>query len=118
MAKNLLIVESPAKSKTLKKFLGKDFDIMATVGHVIDLPKSKIGIDVEKTATPNRIFDEDCMWGALDCQDNELKRNTSTADASCARASNVPTGSKSRKESEENVPVCEIPMQCLSLPPQ
>ncbi|MDF1544869.1 MAG: type I DNA topoisomerase, partial [bacterium] len=45
MAKNLLIVESPAKTKTLARFLGDDFDIMATVGHIIDLPKSKIGVD-------------------------------------------------------------------------
>ncbi|HQL23121.1 MAG TPA: toprim domain-containing protein, partial [candidate division Zixibacteria bacterium] len=47
MAKNLVIVESPAKSKTLARFLGKDFDIMATIGHVMDLPKSKLGVDVK-----------------------------------------------------------------------
>jgi len=47
MAKNLLIVESPAKSRTLKRFLGKGFDVQATVGHIIDLPKSKIGVDTE-----------------------------------------------------------------------
>ena len=52
MAKNLLIVESPAKSKTLKKFLGRDFDVMATVGHIIDLPKSRIGVDVENDFVP------------------------------------------------------------------
>ncbi|RKX31660.1 MAG: type I DNA topoisomerase [Candidatus Zixiibacteriota bacterium] len=47
MAKNLLIVESPAKSKTLKKFLGKDFEILATIGHIKDLPKSKLGVDTD-----------------------------------------------------------------------
>ena len=47
MPKNLVIVESPAKTRTLSRFLGKDFEILATIGHVIDLPKSKIGIDVE-----------------------------------------------------------------------
>jgi len=47
MAKNLVIVESPAKTKTLARFLGKDFNILATVGHVVDLPKSKIGVDPE-----------------------------------------------------------------------
>lgn len=47
MAKNLLIVESPAKSKTLKRFLGKEFDVQATVGHIIDLPKSKLGVHTE-----------------------------------------------------------------------
>ena len=47
MSKNLLIVESPAKVKTISKFLGKDFDILASYGHVIDLPKSTLGIDVD-----------------------------------------------------------------------
>jgi len=47
MAKNLLIVESPAKSKTLQKFLGKDFEILATIGHIKDLPKSKLGVDTD-----------------------------------------------------------------------
>lgn len=52
MAKNLVIVESPAKTKTLARFLGKDFDIMATVGHVVDLPKSKLGIDPDNDYEP------------------------------------------------------------------
>jgi len=47
MAKNLLIVESPAKSKTLKKFLGRNFEIQATIGHIRDLPKSKLGVDTD-----------------------------------------------------------------------
>lgn len=55
MSKNLLIVESPAKSKTLKKFLGNDFEIMATVGHIIDLPKSKTGVDVTKNFEPEYV---------------------------------------------------------------
>ncbi|UCE25834.1 MAG: type I DNA topoisomerase [Candidatus Zixiibacteriota bacterium] len=55
MAKNLLIVESPAKTRTLSRFLGKDFDILATVGHIRDLPKSKIGIDPENNFSPEYI---------------------------------------------------------------
>ena len=47
MAKNLVIVESPAKVKTIGKFLGKTYDVQASMGHVRDLPKSQIGIDVE-----------------------------------------------------------------------
>ncbi len=47
MTKNLLIVESPAKSKTLKRFLGKSFEVLSTIGHVRDLPKSKLGVDPE-----------------------------------------------------------------------
>lgn len=50
--KNLLIVESPAKAKTINKYLGKDFKVMASVGHVIDLPKSKLGVDVENNYEP------------------------------------------------------------------
>lgn len=45
MAKNLLIVESPAKVKTISKFLGKDYDVIASYGHIIDLPKSTLGVD-------------------------------------------------------------------------
>ncbi|MDX9857377.1 MAG: type I DNA topoisomerase [candidate division Zixibacteria bacterium] len=55
MAKNLVIVESPAKSKTLVRFLGKDFDVMSTVGHIVDLPKSKIGVDVDNNFEPEYI---------------------------------------------------------------
>jgi len=52
MAKNLVIVESPAKSRTLARFLGKDYDILSTVGHIVDLPKSKLGVDTENNFEP------------------------------------------------------------------
>ena len=52
MGKSLVIVESPAKAKTINKLLGKDFIVMASVGHVKDLPKSKLGVDVEKNFEP------------------------------------------------------------------
>jgi len=55
MPKNLLIVESPAKTKTLSRFLGKDFTILATVGHIYDLPKSKLGIDPDNDFEPDYI---------------------------------------------------------------
>ena len=47
-AKNLVIVESPAKAKTIGKYLGPDYEVMASMGHLRDLPKSKIGVDVDK----------------------------------------------------------------------
>src|SRR5215470_8046315 len=47
MAKNLVIVESPAKAKTLGKYLGRDYQVKASVGHVMDLPKSKLGVDID-----------------------------------------------------------------------
>jgi DNA topoisomerase-1 len=55
MAKNLLIVESPAKTRTLSRFLGKDFDILATVGHIRDLPKSKLGVNPERDFEPEYV---------------------------------------------------------------
>ena len=48
MSKSLLIVESPTKAKTLGRYLGKDFVVKASVGHIKDLPKNKLGIDLEK----------------------------------------------------------------------
>ena len=55
MAKYLVIVESPAKVKTIKKFLGKNYEVMASNGHVRDLPKSSLGIDVENDFEPKYI---------------------------------------------------------------
>lgn len=55
MAKNLLIVESPAKSKTIGKILGKNYKVVASVGHIRDLPKSTLGIDIENDFEPKYI---------------------------------------------------------------
>ncbi|RMI04935.1 MAG: type I DNA topoisomerase [Calditrichaeota bacterium] len=50
--KKLVVVESPAKAKTINKILGKDYEVAASVGHIIDLPKSKIGVEIEKGFKP------------------------------------------------------------------
>jgi len=57
MAKKLVIVESPAKAKTIVKYLGKDFDVKASMGHIRDLPKKNIGVDVEKNFQPHYVTD-------------------------------------------------------------
>lgn len=55
MAQNLVIVESPAKAKTIAKYLGKNYKVEASMGHVRDLPKSQLGVDIENNFTPKYI---------------------------------------------------------------
>ncbi len=55
MGKNLVIVESPAKAKTINKILGKDFIVKASMGHVRDLPQKKLGVDIENDFTPEYV---------------------------------------------------------------
>jgi len=57
--KNLVIVESPAKSATIKKYLGDDFEVKASYGHISDLPKKKMGIDIKNNFTPTYEVSED-----------------------------------------------------------
>jgi len=53
MAKSLVVVESPAKAKTLSKYLGRGYQVAASVGHILDLPKSKLGVDLENDFKPD-----------------------------------------------------------------
>ena len=53
MAKALVVVESPAKAKTINKYLGKNYKVIASMGHVRDLPKSKLGVDVDEGFEPS-----------------------------------------------------------------
>lgn len=55
MGQNLVIVESPAKAKTIEKYLGKNYVVEASMGHVRDLPKSQLGVDIENNFTPKYI---------------------------------------------------------------
>lgn len=53
MAKNLVIVESPAKAKTIERFLGKDYIVKSSFGHIRDLSKKQLGVDVANGFKPN-----------------------------------------------------------------
>lgn len=74
MPKNLVIVESPAKAKTIERYLGRDYKVVASYGHVRDLPKSKLGIDVEHGFKPDYIVPR-----GLGKQIAELKKTTGAA---------------------------------------
>ena len=65
MSENLVIVESPAKAKTIGKFLGNGYKVIASNGHVRDLPKSQLGVDVEHDFAPKYITLRGAMcWNA------------------------------------------------------
>ena len=53
---DLIIVESPTKARTLTRFLGKEYRIASTMGHIRDLPKKKLGVDVEKNFKPSYLL--------------------------------------------------------------
>ena len=60
MSKSLVIVESPAKAKTIEKYLGKGFEVLASVGHIMDLPKKEIGVELEnRTFEPTLVVSPD-----------------------------------------------------------
>jgi DNA topoisomerase I len=56
MAKSLVVVESPAKAKTINKYLGAEYIVKACMGHIKDLPKSKLGVDEEKNFEPHYVI--------------------------------------------------------------
>ena len=59
MAKNLVIVESPAKAKTIEKYLGADFKVVSSYGHISDLPDKELGVDVERNFMPKYTVSSD-----------------------------------------------------------
>ena len=70
MAKNLLIVESPAKAKTIEKILGADFKVVSSYGHVRDLEKGGLGVDVKNKFKPNYVVTPDNQWQHRVCRLN------------------------------------------------
>ncbi len=69
MPKNLLIVESPAKAKTIEKYLGKDFKVKSSFGHIRDLEKGKKGVEVDKGFHPNYVVSDDKKKVVKDLKD-------------------------------------------------
>ena len=59
MAQNLVIVESPAKAKTIEKFLGNEFKVTSSFGHIVDLPSNELGVDVDSDFSPKYIVSQD-----------------------------------------------------------
>lgn len=62
---NLVIVESPAKAKTIEKYLGKDYKVLASKGHIVDLPKSDLGIDIDNNFEPQYVVTNEKSLSAL-----------------------------------------------------
>ena len=52
-AKNLIVVESPTKAKTISKIMGKDFTVLSSMGHLVDLPRTKLGVDIDNGFEPS-----------------------------------------------------------------
>ena len=75
MVSNLVILESPSKAKTVKKYLGAGYDVIASTGHIIDLPKSKLGVDVDNDFTPQYVNMKDKSDVI-----KELKKHAKTSD--------------------------------------
>src|SRR6185312_8691880 len=77
MSRNLVIVESPAKAKTIGKYLGKDYTVEASIGHIMDLPKNDIGVELKRrTFEPTLIVSPGKEKVVA-----QLKRHASKADA-------------------------------------
>jgi len=76
MAKNLVIVESPAKAKTIEKFLGKEFKVASSYGHIADLPSKELGVDVDGNFTPKYVVSPDKRTVVKDLKSMAKKADT------------------------------------------
>ena len=76
MASNLVIVESPAKAKTIEKFLGQDFKVASSFGHIADLPSNELGVNVEGDFSPKYIISSDKKKVVSELKSLAKKMNT------------------------------------------
>ena len=76
MARNLVIVESPAKAKTIEKFLGQDFKVASSFGHIADLPSNELGVNVEGDFSPKYIVSSDKKKVVSELKSLAKKMNT------------------------------------------
>src|SRR5205085_3639358 len=81
MGKNLVVVESPTKAKTIGKYLGADYRVMASIGHIKDLPSKGLGVDVEHDFEPTHVINPDAKKRNNKKIISELKRAAKEADA-------------------------------------
>src|SRR5688500_15856266 len=88
MAKSLVIVESPAKAKTINKYLGSDFTVMASIGHIKDLPMKELGVDVDNNFEPHYEVIPDTKKRNNKKVVADLKRAAKTSDAIYLAADN------------------------------
>ena len=79
MINNLVIVESPAKAKTIEKFLGKDFQVKSSMGHIRDLSKEDLGIDINNNFKPRYIVPADKKKIVADLKELGQKSKNSMA---------------------------------------
>src|SRR5678815_1924198 len=96
MAKNLVIVESPAKAKTINKYLGKDYLVKASIGHIKDLPSKGLGVDVENNFEPTYELIPDSKKRNNKKIVAELKKAAKEADAPRDVQRDYETGSQRR----------------------
>lgn len=76
MAENLVIVESPAKAKTIEKYLGEGYVVKSSFGHIRDLEKKEMGIDIENNFEPQYIIPEDKKKVVKELKDEVKKAKT------------------------------------------
>src|SRR3954451_23693577 len=81
MANSLVIVESPAKAKTINKYLGSDYTVMASIGHIKDLPASELGVDVDNDFEPHYEVIPDTKKRNNKKVVSDLKKAAKTSDA-------------------------------------